>query len=624
MEDHAVSYIVILKDIRKEGLMKFIDEKFKDAKPEDTVERIKKILDTLGIQVHETWYESGLENCYSLSVFASRGLPSSNGKGVTKAFARASAYGEFIERLQGGLHMYKFQSLIRDPDMNLQAFAPDCKYMTVEELIENGEWMDSIISNYGNASLDRATIAQLCKVYACADDGKILTLPFYSLFENKYVYLPIDFVDQVYATNGCCAGNTREEAWVHALSEIMERHANIIVLTSGKTAPKFPDEVINKYPVVSGIIKQIKESGDYDVDILDYSLGSGFPVVATRIINKKTHSYRVKVAADPIFEIALQRNLTELFQGSNINNITSNQFGFILNQATDFPAYNNTVNQLETGSGVYTADYFADELISKTEPDDFIDNTSKNNRQLLDYILEIFRKANKQIYVRNFSYLGFPSYRFVVPGFSEAFILKLDQTIPEHAIADMTCKYFRNPIHSSNADLRWLLNYSNQIKLTRSRYENFGRIAGVPLAGRINGFLANITRSYACYRLQSYDNAIKYLNTAIKSCDEEDKDYLVCINKYIELKKAGIDEDKIKAIISKFFAKSVADEFFASLQNNCSPYDVFLLSCDFENCDTCRYRKYCCYQDAKQIFKTVRSKYRDYAHGQDESEFCLN
>lgn len=604
--------------------MKYIDEKFKDAKPEDTVARIKSILNALGIQVYETWYESGLENCYSLSVFASRGLPSSNGKGVTKAFARASAYGEFIERLQGGLHMYKFQSLIRNPDMNLQACAPDCKYMTIEELIENGEWMDSIISTYGNSALDRATIAHLCKVYACADDGNILTLPFYSLFENKYVYLPIDFVDQVYGTNGCCAGNTREEAWVHALSEIMERHANIAVLTSGKAVPKFPDEVINKYPVVSRIMTQIKESGDYDIEILDYSFGSNFPVVATRIIDKKTHSYRVKVAADPIFEIALQRNLTELFQGTNIKNITDNQYGVILKQVTDFPAYNNTINQLETGRGVYTADYFADELISNTDPNSFADNVSKTNRQLLDHILEIFRKENKQIYVRNFSYLGFHSYRFVIPGFSEALILKLNQAVPEHAVADMTCNYFRDPIHSSDADLHWLLHYSNQIKLTKSRYENFGRIAGVPISGKINHFLANITRSYASYRLQSYADAIKYLDAATKSADEEDKDYLACIRKYIELKKAGIDEEKIKVVIGKFFVKPLTDQLFANLQNNRSPYDELLLSCDFESCETCRYRKYCCYQDARQIFKIVGSKYRNFIHGQDESEFCLN
>ena len=184
--------------------MQYIDERFKDAKPEDTVKKIKGILDGLGIEVFENWTDSGLENCYSLSLSAKGGIPAANGKGVTREFARASAYGEFIERLQGGLHFYKFQSIGRIPEMNLQSFAPDAKYMTVDELIENGEWMDHIINEYKFPNVSRKSIAQLCKAYAGAEDGKILTIPFYSLFEKKQVYIPSDFVDHMYATTGCC------------------------------------------------------------------------------------------------------------------------------------------------------------------------------------------------------------------------------------------------------------------------------------------------------------------------------------------------------------------------------------------------------------------------------------
>ena len=99
--------------------MNHIDEKFKDAKPEDTVKKIKGILDSLNIEVSEKWYDSGLDNCYSLTVRAKGGVPLTNGKGVTRELARASAYAEFIERLQGGMLFYKYQSIIRDPDMNL-------------------------------------------------------------------------------------------------------------------------------------------------------------------------------------------------------------------------------------------------------------------------------------------------------------------------------------------------------------------------------------------------------------------------------------------------------------------------------------------------------------------------
>ena len=477
--------------------MQYIDERFKEAKPEDTVKRIQGILNDLGIEVIESWTDSGLENCYSLSLSAKGGIPSSNGKGVTKEFARASAYGEFIERLQGGLHFYKFQSINRVNEMNLQAYAPDAKYMTVDELVENGEWMDYIINEYKLPNVTRRTIAQHCKAYACSDDGKILTIPFYSLFEKKYVYLPIDFVDQVYATNGCCVGNTRDEAWVHALSEILERHANLKIFTSGSSAPKFSEEVIEKYPIVSHILKQVRAKGEFDIDVFDYSLGSGFPVVSTRIINKKEHSYKVNVAADPVFEIALQRTLTELFQGKNIDTFTSKHDGTILNKFSDFPPVSNVVNQLETGNGLYTADFFANEITCNEVADNFADNSNKSNHQLLEFILEIYKKENRQVYVRNFSYLGFPCYRFVVPGFSEALALRLKEIVPECLFADTAARVLKNPIATQNEDLQLMLAHTNMIKTIHGRYNRFNRISGVPLSVKHNVFLSSLTRAYA-------------------------------------------------------------------------------------------------------------------------------
>ena len=88
--------------------MQYIDNKFKDACPMDTVANIQQLLNKLNIETEEKWHESGLDNCWSLTVSAKGGFPIANGKGVSKEFARASAYGEFIERLQGGLFFYKF------------------------------------------------------------------------------------------------------------------------------------------------------------------------------------------------------------------------------------------------------------------------------------------------------------------------------------------------------------------------------------------------------------------------------------------------------------------------------------------------------------------------------------
>lgn len=445
----------------------YIDSKFKDKDPVETVKKIQSILDGLGIAVEENWTDSGVENCYSLCLSANNGIPSTNGKGVTEDFARASAYGEFIERLQGGLFFYKYQSIIRNPEINIQAYAPDGKYVTVDELIADGDWMDILIETYPSPLTDRQSIAEQCLAFACSDDGRILTVPFYSLFEDKYVYLPIGFVDQIYATNGCCVGNTREEAWVHALAEIMERHATLKMLTTGASAPRIDDQELEKYPTVSKIVRQLREEANLTVEIFDYSIGNGFPVVSTRIINKKDHSYSVNVAADPVFEIALQRTLTEMFQGRNLKNVTSRHDGIILNQFTDFSPVSNIINQLETGSGLHTADFFANELTCQRKPTEFADMSGKTNTELLDYMLGLYRQLGKPVYVRNFSHLGFPCYRFIVPGFSEALSIRLQELVPEYAIADQSAATLRNAAQASDEDLSWMLNYSTMISKDR-------------------------------------------------------------------------------------------------------------------------------------------------------------
>lgn len=605
--------------------MEYIDAKFKDLDPQATVEKIQHILQSLEINVQEEWFDSQVEGCYSLSLIAEGGVPRTNGKGVTKEFARASAYGEFIERLQSGLMFYKYQSVCNGESMNVHRWAPDAKYMTEEELVANGDWMDHIIETYKGPFLSRQTIAGLCSAYACADDGKILTLPFYSIFEDKYVYLPMAFVDQMYKTNGCCAGNTREEAWVHALSEMMERHASVKVLTSGCAAPKISDDVLMQYPVVAKILNQIRKNDDFQIDVFDYSIGNGFPIISTRIINKKTQGYRVNVAADPVLEIAIQRTLTELMQGKNLDNVTRAHSGKILKKVTDVPLAINVLNQRESSAGLYTADYFANELTCQRTAEDFCDNSGKTNQELLQYMLSLYKDLKKPVYVRNFSYLGFVCYRFVVPGFSESDAIRLNDRIPIYAIADAASKAWQNPAAATNSDLRMLLTHSQMMKGALGRYDSYSRLSGVPLTSKHNRFLSCVIRAYAEYRLNNYKNAINYIQPLLGNYDHENEIcyYFACVNKYLELTIDGIDGDKIRSVLYKFFRKAPVDQLYNNLDQGKTPYDDYLICCDFTNCESCKYRTDCCYDSVRKLTAKVGAVYQTYVDGQNTSKVSI-
>ena len=603
--------------------MQEINERFKDVHPEQTVAKIQSILSSLGIQAEEQWYDSGLEECWTSRVFIKDAFPfSSNGKGVSKALARASGYGEFIERLQCGLSLYKYQSIARDPKMNLDNYAPDGKYMTLQELEENGDWMDHIIEAYGNG-LTRKKLAAQCKAYACTDEDRVWTVPYYSLFEKKYVYLPAGFVEHIYAANGCCAGNSLREACIHALSEIMERRSTITMLAEGKAAPPIPESVIEKFPTATKIINAIRAGGRYDIQLFDFSLGNGFPVIGTRIIDRKTHKYNVNVCADPILEIAIDRTLTELFQGKHINNFSVRHNGSLSDEASHLPISHNILNQLENGNALFSVDFFTEELSCDRECTDFADLSTKDNRELLAYMLDLYRELGKPLYIRNYSFLGFNSHKLVVPGFSESRGFRLVEPICEYALGDMVYKTFRNVASASDAELVMLLNFHTKIRTELSRITNFRGLAGLPMDKSQNELLTFTTLAYAAYRLGRLPAVASYIDALLNTRKLSDADaaYFSCVARYLRLKKAQVEDKKIRLVLSKLYQPQDVERLYHHLDNGETPFDNYLLHCDPNNCRGCQYQAHCSYTRSAEVMQKLGEQYAKFVNGQDESVF---
>lgn len=605
--------------------MGHIDEKFKDTSPEQTIARIQSLLGELGIHLEEKCSNSGIENCWSCQVQIKDGYPFfSNGKGVTRDLARASAYAEFIERLQCGLFLYKFQSMGRDAATDLHRFAPDGKFMTMAELETEGEWMDHVIASYGHG-LTRKKLASICKSYAAADEDQIWTVPFYSIFEDKYVYLPAALVEHVYATNGCCAGNTREEAWVHGLSEIMERRSTLTQLLSGKPSPVLPESLLEGFSTAGKIIEKVRQTGKYDVQLFDLSLGNGFPVIATRIINKETQDYVVNIGADPVLEIAVNRTLTEIFQGKDMESFSSCHANSILKSIEDVPFIHNALNQMETGNGLFAADFFAEELVCDKPCAAFPDNTNKSNRELLDYMLGLYRDLGLPVYVRNFSFMGFNSYHFVVPGFSESRGMLLTEPVLEYAMGDEAAKILRNPAAANVAQLSILLMFHNKIKSMISRQHNFAGLAGIPMIGYNTVVLLYSTLSYAAWRLKQYPAAIRYLEQLqqFRTVPQEIKRYFACVSLYLKLSTAEVEPEKVRLILGKFFMQEAVAELYGRLDKGVSPYDGYLLECDLKSCESCPYHSCCTYDRLKEIIAVTGERYSQFTDGQKKEKLAI-
>ena len=90
--------------------MRIIDEKFKDSSPVETVNKINSLLAAHGLRVTEHWSYSDVANCYALRVTVDGTAFGTNGKGVTKELANASAHAELMERGGRYADLYDMQS----------------------------------------------------------------------------------------------------------------------------------------------------------------------------------------------------------------------------------------------------------------------------------------------------------------------------------------------------------------------------------------------------------------------------------------------------------------------------------------------------------------------------------
>lgn len=123
----------------------------KDALPEDTIEKFKSVLLSVGIHTKVVEEENYKEYWYSNRIEID-GIETvgTNGKGVSALYAMASAFGEFLERLQSGmLTDYLFPLMrkqntqfVSDTDikeliLGIKRFFPVvCAYMTDDEIVE--------------------------------------------------------------------------------------------------------------------------------------------------------------------------------------------------------------------------------------------------------------------------------------------------------------------------------------------------------------------------------------------------------------------------------------------------------------------------------------------------------
>ncbi|HEX5622877.1 MAG TPA: YcaO-like family protein [Sulfuricurvum sp.] len=375
----------------------------KNAPLEESIAKMEAVLADVGCEATFSQEKHPLEYCYSVnlaSIEAPRHIYS-NGKGIVSEASMASALGEYIERLQTNNFFIDFYLPERKYYPDEVAFDFKGGYLN-EELRRvydpNGELSDEDLVDYNSDYED-----------------KIVALPFIQHSTKEKVYIPLNILSNLYVSNGLATGNTPFEAQVQALSEIFERHAKIEIIKNGYALPKYPDEIVRSFERLYKDVSALRELG-YIVEVLDASLGGKFPVTAISLINPENGSLFVSFGAHPILQVSLERTMTELMQGRGLDNL----------DAFEAPTFDMSL----VADSFNLESHFIDSngklgfgfLCSKKSFEFASWNyAGEGSDAEYSYLTEILKVMGKEMYVREYNYLGFYSCQMIVPGISEVY-----------------------------------------------------------------------------------------------------------------------------------------------------------------------------------------------------------
>ena len=348
----------------------------KDASLESTIHTMQQKLATRGFVLDESSWLNPVESIWSVHV-RDRECPMlfANGKGATKLAARASALGEFFERLGTHYfwtHFYLGETRANRPFVHYPQerwFAPT----------DDGHWPAEVLNPELHAfynpqgDIDGEVLVDL-------NSGNvkrgICALPYTRLSDDALTWIPVNIIGNLYVSNGMAAGNTLMEARSQALSEIFERNIKNRIIAGGLCLPEVPEAVIARYPGIAAGIKGLREAG-FGILVRDASLGGRYPVMNVTLLHPKDQGVFASFGAHPRFEVALERALTELLQGRALESLENfPEPGFDMDEIT--MASNLEIHFVDS-SGVIswnflgdTPDYpFSDWNFSTTTAEDY-------------------------------------------------------------------------------------------------------------------------------------------------------------------------------------------------------------------------------------------------------------
>ena len=210
-----------------------------------------------------------------------------NGKGHTWDQAHASGIMELAERFS--CHRYLNNPL-------------SYRLAPLRHLFDDHAVPKDLYSNFGSQQSNRVNLTNELL------DARVRWYDIYDMEGNRRKIPMSVLCFLVLGSNGMASGNSREEALLHGISEVIERHCSTHILTRRLPTPTIDQTSITN-PITKGLIRRFEALG-HSILIKNFSFGLGIPVVAVVRKIDRTHAI-VTVGVASNSDEALNRALPE-------------------------------------------------------------------------------------------------------------------------------------------------------------------------------------------------------------------------------------------------------------------------------------------------------------------------
>ena len=367
----------------------------------------------IGFHVEERSWLNEIEGIWSVHV-TDRDCTRlfSNGKGASQLAARASALGEYFERLSTNYfwtHFYLGETISNQDYVHY----PNEKWFPLASDTWPAGLLNKELHKFYNPD-NSVSASKLIDLNSGNAKRGICAIPYTRLRDEEIAYFPVNLIGNLYVSNGMSAGNTLKEARTQALAEIFERDIKYKIIREGICLPDVPDNVISRYPRIAAGIQDLRDAG-YGILVKDASLGGNYPVMNVTLLHPEDQGCFASFGAHPRFEVALERALTELLQGRAINGLKNFVApGFDMEEIAD--SQNLEIHFVDS-SGVISWDFLRD-----TPDFEFVDwNFGTTTDEDYQWCCDTIHASGHEIYISDFTHLDVYACRIFVPGMSEIY-----------------------------------------------------------------------------------------------------------------------------------------------------------------------------------------------------------